>query len=180
MGVVGEANLSRSYWLWSTQLGGQIPCYSSLNKALVPPPMPGSLANADRTTGRGSSNGGIITPAPSSNRAGIIGQGKPTSAVVNIAYAMQYPLAEQKETGLRGSAKIGVGVGAATGGVLVLLIIGFLLKRCLSKRKRTKTGGYEVGRQGGVGYEPAGVTVARPHGGVKYAGVSMSAVDGLT
>jgi hypothetical protein len=154
-----------------------VPCYSSLNKALVPPPMPDTLANADRTTSGGSTNSqtaGSITSAPSSNRGGIIGQEKPTSAVVNIAYAMQYPLAEENKSGLKVPAKIGVGVGAVAGALLVLVIIAFLVKRCLSKKK-AKAGGYVDGSRA-VAHEPMGVTVVKTHDGVKYSGVSNNAV----
>jgi hypothetical protein len=54
---------------------------------------------------------------------------KPTSAVVNVVYAVHYPL---KRSGLSSGAKIGVGVGAGLGGLLLIAlgIVGcFLLFR---------------------------------------------------
>ncbi|KAF2825728.1 hypothetical protein CC86DRAFT_34327 [Ophiobolus disseminans] len=185
----GTACCPSSYWLWSTQVGGQVPCYSSLNKALVPPPMPDTLAYGEARTsvsGTNSRNVGIsgtITPAPLS-RPTASTNSKPTSAVVNIAFALRYDLAPKEEPALKSGAKIGIGVGAAAGGVMILVIIMIFIKRRTS-RKRSKIGGYEEASvsqrfssqvdMSRVAHEPAGV--ARTHGGVKYAGVSTKAVD---
>jgi len=180
----------RSYWLWNTQIGGQVPCYSSLNKALVPPPMPDTLAYASATTSTDSTSSrqggvsGTITPAPFPRSTAPGNPLKPTSAVVNMVFAMRYDLAAREEAAMKSGAKIGIGVGAAAGGVLILVAILFLFKRCVG-RKRTNVGGYEEASvsqrfssqvdMSRVAHEPAGV--ARTHGRVKYAGVSTRAVD---
>jgi hypothetical protein len=152
----------------------------------VPPPMPGTLAVMDSMTSTGSIvsvTRGSITSTPSPQVAASIIPRKPTSAVVNIAYAMQYKLAPEEGPVLKKEAKIGIGVGAAAGGIILLAMIAFLVRRCTS-RKRTKIGGYENPSasqrfssqvdMSRVAHEPAGV--ARTHGGVKYAGVSTRAV----
>jgi hypothetical protein len=101
---------------------------------------------------------------------------------VNIAYAMQYNLAPEEEAPLlKKEAKIGIGVGAAAGGVLIVAIIAFLLRRYMV-RQRSKVGGFEAPSasqrfgtevdMSRVAHEEAGV--ARTHGGVKYVGVSAS------
>lgn len=85
---------------------------------------------------------------------------------------------------MKSGAKIGIGVGAAAGGVMILAMIVFLIRRFTS-RGRTKSGGYEETSaserfssqvdMSRVAHEPAGVTIV--HGGAKYAGVSTRAVD---
>lgn len=99
---------------------------------------------------------------------------------------MQYSLAPEKEPTLQREAKIGIGVGAAAGGVLIFAMLAFLLRRCIvQKRSRTKVGGYEEASRSQrfssqvdmsrVAHEPAGV--ARTHGGAKYASVSATPVE---
>tara|TARA_R110002003_G_scaffold109_11_gene9209 strand:- start:24642 stop:25094 length:453 start_codon:yes stop_codon:yes gene_type:complete len=149
--------------------------------------MPDTLAfNAFLTSSsRDPMISGTITPAAVPLPTAPMNPTKPTSAIVNIAYAMQYQLAAEDDPAvLKTEAKIGIGVGAAAGGLLLLGIIAFLVRRCM-KRKRTKVGGYEetsASQRFGSGvdmsrvaHEPAGV--ARTHGGVKYAGVSTRALD---
>ncbi|KAH7067443.1 hypothetical protein BKA63DRAFT_118059 [Paraphoma chrysanthemicola] len=183
----GTACCPSSYWLWSTELGGQVPCYSSLKKDLVPPPMPDTLAFGDSLTSssRDGAFSDTITLAAFPRPTAPTNPSKPTSAIVNIAYAMQYQLAEEDTPAvLKKESKIGIGVGAAAGGLLLLGLIAFLVRRVM-KRKRTKVGGYEdnsASQRFGSGidmsrvaHEPAGV--ARTHGGVKYTGVSMRALD---
>jgi hypothetical protein len=85
---------------------------------------------------------------------------------------------------LNSGAKIGIGVGAAAGGVMILAMIMFFVKRYMS-RKRTKVGGFEETSasqrfssqvdMSRVAHEPPGV--ARTHRGAKYAGVSTRAVE---
>lgn len=168
----------RSYWLWSTQLGGQVPCYSSLGQALVPPPMPDTFIDLGRMTQTGS-----ITPAPSPRPTALTVQQKPTSAIINIAYAMQYQLAPEPEPALKKEAKIGIGAGVAGGALLILVVLGFLIRRCLVQRKKQNgvvetSASQRFGSQidmSRVAHEPAGV--ARTYDGAKYAGVSTRPVD---
>ena len=59
---------------------------------------------------------------------------KPTSAVVNIVWAMRYPVADTSGGGgLSTAAKAGIGAGA---GVLVILLLGLAI--CLWRRKNKK------------------------------------------
>lgn len=104
-------------------------------------------------------------------------QQKPTSAIVNIAYAMQYQLAP--EPAMKKGTKIGIGAGVAGAGLLILILLAFFIRRCLARKKAVKGGmiGTSPSQRFGsqidmsrVAHEPAGV--ARTHDGAKYTGVS--------
>ncbi|KAH7371015.1 hypothetical protein BKA66DRAFT_573194 [Pyrenochaeta sp. MPI-SDFR-AT-0127] len=165
-----------SYWLWSTTLGGQVPCYSSLGAALVPPPMPDSFGRMNLPSSVSASTSVVAQTM----------QAKPTLAIVNIAYAMQYQLAPEPEpiTGLKKEAKIGIGVGVTAGALFILVVLGFLVRRCLGKRKsnegdmQTTTPSQRFGSQidmSRVAHEPPGV--ARTYGGVRYTGVATRPME---
>lgn len=108
-------------------------------------------------------------------------QQKPTLAIVNIAYAMQYSLVPEPEPepAMKKEVKIGIGVGVAGGALLILVVLGFLIRRCVKNKKpkmtpmETTSTSQRFGSQidmSRVAHEPPGV--ARTYGGVKYAGVS--------
>jgi hypothetical protein len=59
---------------------------------------------------------------------------KATSAVVNIASAMQYQLTAERSLRWIGP-EIGLRVGAAVGGVSVVMIIMFMVKICILRNK---------------------------------------------
>lgn len=101
--------ISRNYQLFSTQLGGQTPCYSTVFPYLTPPPLP-------QPTGSG-----LFAP-------------KPTSAVVNVIYAMAYPV-KTAAPGLSTAAKAGVGAGASAVGLLIFVAIAAFLWRRKSKKR---------------------------------------------
>ncbi|KAH8725795.1 hypothetical protein GQ44DRAFT_203275 [Phaeosphaeriaceae sp. PMI808] len=186
----GFACCPSSYWLWSTELGGQTPCYSSLNKALVPPDIPATLAygfnmTSTSTISQSRVTSDSITLAVFPRPTAPLNPSKQTSAIVNIAYSMQYQLAvEESQPVLKKEEKIGIGIGAAAGGVLIVALIAFLVRMCVAK-KRTKTGGYEersASHRFGSGvdmsrvaHEPAGV--ARTVGGARYTGVPTRVAD---
>ncbi|KAF2260353.1 hypothetical protein CC78DRAFT_589860 [Lojkania enalia] len=107
-----------SYWLWTSNFGGQIPCYSALNAEMTPPPMPDTLAQ---------DTSGSTTAATAS--------AKPTSAIVNIAYAMQYPMVpRQDQPALKKPAKIGIGVGVGSAAVIIGVLLWFLIRKFTSHR----------------------------------------------
>lgn len=138
--------------------------------------MPDTLADAGLTTG--TRTGAMITSVPS-NSGPIVGQRKPTSAVLNIAYAMQYRLEDEDKSGFKKPAKIGVGVGAAACGLLIFAIVLFLVRKYVVKRRRKGVGyGGGVGGEdmGQLSHAPAGVAVARTHDGMKYGRVSTNAM----
>ena len=60
--------------------------------------------------------------------------GKPTSAVINIVYAVKFPV--QPSSGLSTGAKVGIGVGAGLGGIAIV-VLSLLL--CWRTRKHKKT-----------------------------------------
>lgn len=99
-----------------------MPCYSSLANALTPPPIPASLT-AKPTTGAAASG----TQAAAA-----------VSTVVNVVYAMQYPVTVSTQSdGLPLAAKAGIGAGAGVAGLGLLALI-LCLVRMLRKRKHDK------------------------------------------
>ena len=108
--------IRRNYLLWSTTFGDQTPCYSTLLNPLTPPPIPDSITSA------------IASSATSQ---------KPISAIVNVVYAMQYPVKPPPKAGLAPSAKIGIGAGAGGAALLFGLLISLLIwKHRAHKRDR--------------------------------------------
>ncbi|KAF2728796.1 hypothetical protein EJ04DRAFT_590723 [Polyplosphaeria fusca] len=175
--VGGTACCPKSYWLWSTELGGQVPCYSSLDGTMVVPPMPDTLAHGIT---------GTSTPTGSTSKSS-----KPTSAIVNIAYAMQYPVVAPppKKEALPTNAKIGIGVGAPVVAVIVGVLVWVLVRRVLAGRKAEKAAARSsVGERFGQGVDTSYVAhhpspgaepsqVQRSYGGAKYSSVSTRPTD---
>src|SRR5277367_3802937 len=114
-------SLCRGYNLWNSLLGGATPCYSSLSSTLVPPTVP--VSPIDRIT---APNSIATTPSTTANQ-------KPTSAIVNIVYAVQFTL--QPSPGLSTGAKAGIGVGAGIAGAAIFMLIGLLIWRTKMKKK---------------------------------------------
>jgi hypothetical protein len=97
-----------------TALGGQVPCFSTLNTYLTPPPIPTALLTAV--------NHAAAAAAASSSQPTI-------SAIENIVYAMHYP-ANPSPSGLSTGAQAGIGAGVGVVGLaLIALGIFFLLRR---------------------------------------------------
>ncbi|KJR89622.1 uncharacterized protein SPSK_06063 [Sporothrix schenckii 1099-18] len=101
-----------NYWPFTRDLGGQTPCYSSLP---------------------------AVTEAPTLT-AGLVGEPtntqKPTSAVVNVVWAMSYPVASKG--GLSAGAIAGIAVAAVVV-VAALAVLSFFLFRARRKNKQLQT-----------------------------------------
>lgn len=98
------------YWLFTTEVGGQTPCYSSMNRAATPPTLTAGLAGNPTDTS------------------------KPTSAVVNVVWSMRYPVQDQNP-GLSTAAKAGIGAGAGVAAILIGVLAICLVR---SRRKNKK------------------------------------------
>jgi hypothetical protein len=121
----------RGYKLWNAQLGGQVPCYSSLSSYLVPPAVPvtsQTLLSVPLTT---SNNSNSNTPTPPSMMTQ-----KPTSAVVNVIFALQFPV-QPAAAGLSTGAEAGIGAGAGVAGIAIIGL-SFLLVWRTRKHKKDK------------------------------------------
>jgi hypothetical protein len=97
--------LDSGFWPFTKEVGGLTPCWSSIDE--VEPPtltLPKDAKTLD----------------------------KPTSAVVNIVWAMRYPVGEPGGGGLSTAAKAGIGAGA---GVAAILIGGLAICLWRSRRK---------------------------------------------
>ncbi|KAI9803560.1 MAG: hypothetical protein M1825_001903 [Sarcosagium campestre] len=99
-------------------IGGATPCFMTFPNALTPPPIP--LGAGDSAPASAS---GEATPTT-----------KPTSAVVNVAYAIHYPVTSAGGSKLSVGAKAGIGAGAG----LVALVIAAVLIYLIRKSRRRK------------------------------------------
>ncbi len=101
---------SSGYFKFTSRLAFQTPCFSSFgsNAKTTPPPLTAGLA---------------ANPTDSS---------KPTSAILNIAWAMSYNVTEPPSSGLSQAATIGIGVGAGVLAILLGVLFAFV---CLRIRK---------------------------------------------
>ncbi|KAF2800214.1 hypothetical protein K505DRAFT_413127 [Melanomma pulvis-pyrius CBS 109.77] len=161
-----------SYWLWSTQIGGQVPCYSSLGAKMIPPPIPDTLVH--RITGTESHSTSVSSTSESQ---------KPTLAIVNIAYAMQYHVVPLPKRELDKKVKIGLGVGVGVAAILVGLLIAFLARKFLVHRRvRTKVQDSNEPLRLGAGEGMSHVVThdgapnSKTFGGAEYVGVSTTRV----
>jgi len=85
---------------------------------MTPPPLPDSLIVAN-ATGSESSN--------------------PTSAIVNVVYAMYYPVKPASEPSLATNAKIGIGVGAGGAALVFVALLWLLLRKHLAHKRDRNT-----------------------------------------
>jgi hypothetical protein len=119
--------LDRGYVLWYTPLGGQVPCFSTLSSTLSPPPIPQSLITA-------------ISPTTATSSIP-----KPISAIVNIAYAIYYPVNPPAST-LSTGTQAGIGAGAGIAGLAIVGLLAFFIIRKIRRRdkdRNTFTSGLE-------------------------------------
>jgi hypothetical protein len=109
-------------------MGGLTPCYSSLLSTRSPPSLP-ELTNLNPESLITATSTNISTSTTSTSTSK-----KPTSAIVNIVYAMPYP-AKKHLPGLAQGTKIGISVGSSVAGLVIGLLAILLL---LGSRKRKK------------------------------------------
>jgi hypothetical protein len=102
------------YQPWIANFGGQTPCYSSLAAYITPAPIPVRSQTGSTTTSQ-----------------------IPTSAVVNIVYAMQYPVTESGAS-MSAAAKGGIGAGAAVAAIGIFAVLLLLFRRW-RKRKESSS-----------------------------------------
>lgn len=164
-------------------MGGQISCYSSLGKALTPPPIPDTLLQetlAGIITGTGTAS---LTAAP--HYTSTFKPEKPTSAIVNIAYAMQYPVVSLLKEELPKNAKIGIGVVVSGAAVLIGMLVWLLIRKVSAARKGTnQLQEHDVSQRFGAGVDMSRVAHEPPppppmsttYGGAKYATISTRGI----
>jgi hypothetical protein len=122
----------RGYQLWNAVLGGQVPCYSSLKNNLVPPAVPVTSTAPDfaPVTNTGGSAAGSSAAATSILFETPTATQIPTSAVVNIVFAIQYNvIPSTSQPGLSTGAKAGIGVGASLAAFSIITLSLLLLWR---------------------------------------------------
>lgn len=126
--------MSRGYGLWNEEIAGSgTPCFSTLAAETTAPPL---LVSAMGQT-----------------------QPQPTSAVINIVYAVRYPVKSSK---MPKSTAIAIGVGSA---VAAILLIAIILLGCCFVLKRNRKNAAAVPPAAPVlaypvGYEKTGVMAA--------------------
>jgi MYXO-CTERM domain-containing protein len=145
--------------MWTTPLGGQVPCFSTLNTYLTPPPIPSALitARSNPTTGASPSQ-------------------LPIFAIENVIYAMYYP-ANPPPSGLSTGAQAGIGAGVGVAGLaLIALGIFFLLRRRRAKGPKsdshnsgsTLQGSGPESRPPGMEQVPTVPYIATQHQGLEH------------
>jgi hypothetical protein len=151
-----------------------VPCYSSLDAKLNPPPIPDTLVDGGALTTTGSNSLGSPTTAVPK----LTMSQKPTKAILNIAYSMQYPLAEEPKPALSQPAKIGVGVGGSLAGVFLIALIWFVVRKVLAHRKTKNQPDFTVQTsvQERFGESVPDHSRVAHHDGKTYAGVSAAPV----
>ncbi|KAH8648093.1 hypothetical protein BGZ60DRAFT_226620 [Tricladium varicosporioides] len=112
--LLGNQCCPSNYLLFSTMLGGQTPCYSTITPYLTPPPLVAATST------------GVTA--------------KPTQAVVNVVYAMAYPVKTATPSGgMPTAAKAGIGGGVGAVALIALLALGAFFWRKKSQKKREST-----------------------------------------
>jgi hypothetical protein len=114
--------LCRGYQLWNAPLDCQVSCYRSLSTYLVPPavpvtsqmPVPSAAASTQLKLSTLTQN--------------------PTSAIVNVVYAIQYPV-QPASSGLTTGAEAGIGAGAGVAGIVIIVLPIMLLMRTQKHKK---------------------------------------------
>jgi hypothetical protein len=110
---------NRGYLRWNSDLGGQTPCYSTLQNPLTPPSI----------VGTGTADGPLGGPPGGSATH------KPTSAIVNVVYAMHYPVTPPSSPSLSTNTKIGIGAGSGAAAITIGLLVLLLLWRSSQHKK---------------------------------------------
>ena len=100
------------FYKFTTHMAYQTPCFSSLATRITPPPLTAGLANNPTDTSL------------------------PTSAVVNVAWAMGYNVTTEAQSPLSRGAIVGIGVGAGVLALLLGAVTVFVFLRVRRNRKR--------------------------------------------
>ncbi|KAI9797273.1 MAG: hypothetical protein M1833_005569 [Piccolia ochrophora] len=153
---------NRGYLLWNTPIGGKTPCFSTLLSEATPPPIPATEASDDCSSVTSQAN---FDGLPSSNT-------KPTSAVVNVAYAMQFPVQPSGGSGLNNGAKAGIGVGVGAVALSFVMLLIYLIWKSRQKRKDRAV----IGSLKGSGLDSS-VAGSTPHTSHVYP--SPSSIDSV-
>ncbi|KAJ9139450.1 hypothetical protein NKR23_g7987 [Pleurostoma richardsiae] len=115
-----------NYQPYGAALGGATPCFSSLSNYAPPPTLTAGLAGQPSDTGQ------------------------PTSAIINVVWAVPYAVAPDSGGGLSVGAKAGIGVGVPVAAI-ALGLLSFLAWRRSRKNKEQDSGAQTQQQQGGPG-----------------------------
>lgn len=127
--MLTEIPFSSGYQLWNAPLGGETPCYSSLSSTLVPPAVPVGTTSQEITLPANVTAAVSTQPISTANQ-------KPTSAIVNIVYAIRYPV--EPSSGLSTGAKAGIGAGAGVAGIAIITLSILLIWRTRKHKNAEK------------------------------------------
>lgn len=109
------------YYKFTRQIAYQTPCFSSLAGSATPPPITLGLA---------------ANPTHSS---------LPTSAIVNLAWAMAFNVSSEPAPALSKGAVVGVGVGAGVAAIAIVAAVVFFVIRW---RRKRRSEGFAAGAAG--------------------------------
>jgi hypothetical protein len=107
----------RGYKLWNALLDGQFQCYSSLSSYLSPPvvPVTGQMPISLPNTAAGSVTTSTTLESSTTPH-------KPTSAILNVVYAIQLPL-QPSSPGLSPGVEAGIGAGVGVVGIVIIVLL---------------------------------------------------------
>lgn len=147
-----------------------MPCYSSLQSDLDPPPMPDTLAD-------GPSRTASITKTRSTVPVLTMDE-KPTSAIVNIVFAMQYPVVPAEESTLGKAQKIGIGVGVSGAAIVFGFLIWIVIRTLrMHKNRHPDPAPVNVNQRFGVSVDTSRAPLRPAYGEIKDPGVASRAVN---
>jgi hypothetical protein len=145
-----EANsISSGYYKFTKKFAYQIPCFSYLPETTTPPPITVGLAAIPTNTA------------------------VPTSAIVNLVWAMSFNLTAEQPQTLSKGAVVGIGVGSGIAAIVIVAAVAYLFLRWRRKKKtaREEQLGGPGDTQQGMTYQsgyhaPQDRVMEEPHGGM--------------
>jgi hypothetical protein len=132
--------------------------------------MPDTLADGPSRTASITKTGSTV--------AALTMDEKPTSAIVNIVFAMQYPMIPAEESTLAKAQKIGIGVGVSGAAIVFGFLIWIVVRTLRMSEKRPQDPEpVNVNQRFGASVDTSRAPLRPAYGEVKSAGVSSRAIN---
>ena len=120
--------MNRGYFLFTSAIGGEIPCWSPLETTASVPPLTRAVATDDPISGTRSVDAGFPTNIDDE-------ESSPTLAVNNVVFSRHYPVDDPKALSVGAYIGIGLGVSIPVSAVISALTYYWLRKRRQKKEK---------------------------------------------
>jgi hypothetical protein len=126
--ICGANRISSGYYKFTKKIAYQTPCFSYLPETTTPPPITVGLAAIPTNTAL------------------------PTSAIVNLVWAMSFNVTAEQPQTLSTGAVVGIGVGSGIAAIVIMAAVAYLFLRW---RRKKKAGQEQLG---GLGDTQQGMT----------------------